>query len=71
MAMRVGLDMGLYGVLVRADGKPVKAQELANACKAEKLFTGTLYVGASGHKKELTSLVLAVRLMRVLTAIGL
>ncbi|KAN0102242.1 S-adenosyl-L-methionine-dependent methyltransferase [Hyaloscypha variabilis] len=39
MAMRVGLDMGLYGVLVKADGKPVKAQELADACKAEKLFT--------------------------------
>ncbi|PMD42041.1 S-adenosyl-L-methionine-dependent methyltransferase [Hyaloscypha variabilis F] len=39
MAMRVGLDMGLYDVLVKADGKPVKAQELADACKAEKLFT--------------------------------
>jgi len=48
MAMRVGLDMGLYGVLASAGGKPVKAQELADACKAEKLFTGTLSVAALG-----------------------
>ena len=40
MAMRMGLEMGLYGVLARVQGKPVSAQELADACKAEKLFTG-------------------------------
>ena len=42
MAMRMGLEMGLYEVLARAQGKPVAAQELADACKAEKLFTGML-----------------------------
>jgi hypothetical protein len=70
MAMRVGLDMGLYGVLVKADGQPVKAQELADACKAEKLFTGMLSVATLGYKMELTSLVRLVRIMRVLTAAG-
>ncbi|KAI9684553.1 MAG: hypothetical protein M1822_005641 [Bathelium mastoideum] len=39
MAMRVGLEMGLYGVLARAQGKPVHAKDLADACNAEKLLT--------------------------------
>ncbi|KAA6411723.1 MAG: hypothetical protein FRX48_05004 [Lasallia pustulata] len=50
MALRLGIDLGLFHILVEQNGKPVSAAELAERSRAE--------------------LLLIVRIMRVISAIG-
>ena len=72
MALRVGIDLRLFHILVEEDGTAISAVELAQRCKAETLIISTCYLPASlSHHSPLRLIFMTlVRIMRVITAIG-
>jgi hypothetical protein len=70
MALRVGIDMGLFRILVNKFGEPVSAEELANESEAEVLLIGKWLPPRLSFSKFDTNSYAAVRIMRVLSATG-
>ena len=71
MALRVGIDLRLFHILVEKNGTAISAVELAQRCKAETLLTTTCYPPVTRTFCSLLRLTLMtlVRIMRVITAI--
>ena len=72
MALRVGIDLRLFHILVEENGTVISAVELAQRCKADVLLISTCYLPASLSHHPLLRLIFVtlVRIMRVITAIG-
>lgn len=71
MALRVGIDLRLFHILVEENGTAISAAELAQRCKAETLLISMCYLPAPlTHNSPLRLLFITiVRIMRVITAI--
>ena len=72
MALRVGIDLRLFHILVEENGNPISAVELAQRCEAETLLISTCYQPVPPIHQLLPRLIFMtlVRIMRVITAIG-
>lgn len=71
MALRVGIYLRLFHILVEENGTAISAVELARRCKAETLLISKCYPPIPRTPHSLTRLMFAilVRIMRVITAI--
>ena len=72
MALRVGIDLHLFDILVEENGATISTAELAQRYKAKTLLISTCYLPASLSHHSLLRLIFMtlVRIMRVITAIG-
>ena len=71
MALRVGIDLRLFHILVEKNGSAISAVELAQRCKAETLLISICYPPLPRTPRSLPRLMFLalVRIMRVITAI--
>ena len=71
MALRVGIDLRLFHILVENNGTAISAVELAQRCNAETLLIGICYPPVPRTPNSLPRLIfiIPVRIMRVISAI--
>ena len=72
MALRVGIDLRLFHILVEENGAAISVAELAQRCKVESLLINMWYSPVPLTHQLLPRLIFIplVRIMRVITAIG-